>query len=369
MESKDEVIVKNWLDECRTEATRKLYLHNIKLFLEWYGKPLSVFLALEPMELRHECLKFQNQAQTIKKRTKKGQPTDEQLSRNSIVSVLTALGSLCRARGKTLDLRGKRFKTEIDLTSHTFTNGDLGKMFDVANVEGKALLATMASLGWEVGSVIALSRDFIEKHIAQADAEGKQYAYFMNQRQKTGALRLAVLNPLAIKWLKNWLAQNTNTRLFPDYTTKEGVNLLLKRLAKTANLAIAGRVHSHLIRKWVMSGLSRAGMNLYQIHFLIGKQIPISDSTYLQTLREEIETKYPLAYEHGLNIQPEKVVQVIDQKMTARLVTLEKENEDLKTKMQERGDLKELLLSPEGQSIIFDLMKKYNLSQTKPKKE
>jgi hypothetical protein len=340
MTDKDEAIIKNWLEECRTDSTRELYRHNIKLFLSWYGKPLTTFLALEPMQLRHECLKFQNQAQTIKKRTKQGQTLEAPLSKNSIISVLTALGSLCRQQGKPLDLRGKRFKTEIDLTSHTFTNGDLGKMFDVANTEEKAVLSTMASLGWEVGSVIALKRDFIEKHIAQAESEGKSYVFFMGQRGKTGALRLGVLNPLAIKWLRNLLKQTEGPRLFPSYTTKEGVNMLLKRLAVSANISIAGRVHTHLIRKWVMSGLSRAGFNMYQIHYLMGKQIPIADGTYLQTLRQEIEDKYPAAYEHGLNIKPETVVQVIDKGMVAKVAALEKENAELKEKLE--GDQSDL---------------------------
>ena len=41
----------------------------------------------------------------------------------------------------------------------------------------------------------------------------------------------------------------------------------------------------------------------------MGKAIPLSDSTYLQTLQQEIEEKYPESYEHYMNLKPQSTIQ------------------------------------------------------------
>lgn len=308
---KDEQLVTEWLEECRTQSTRQLYSKNIRLFQEWYAKPLQEFLDLDAKAMRHEALKFQSfLAERLTKRK-------ALMTANSIISALTALGSFCTFNDKTLNLRGKRLRTRIDLSSHVFTNGELGRLFDIASVEEKAILATFCSLGWEVSSLLELKRAYIESLIKQAREEGKKFIFFQSQRPKTGALRLGVLNPLAIEWLGRWIEQSSGERLF-RYTTKEGVNFMVKRLAREAHITKTGRIHTHLIRKWVMSGLSRAGLNEFQIKYVLGKAIPLSDMTYLQTLQQEIETKYPVAYEY-VNIKPERIVQVVDETLKAKI--------------------------------------------------
>jgi len=308
---KDQELIGEWLEECRTQSTKQLYGQNIKLFQEWYQKPLETFLGLDAKAMRHEALKFQS---FLAERTTK---RNGLMTANSIISALTALGSFCTFNDKTLNLRGKRLRTRIDLSSHVFTNGELSRLFDIGSVEEKAILSTFCSLGWEVSSLLELKRPFIESLLKQAKDEKKDFIYFQSQRPKTGALRLGVLNPLAIEWLGKWLEQSTSARLF-RFTTKEGVNAMIKRLAREAHIAKTGRIHTHLIRKWVMSGLSRAGFNEFQIKYLLGKAIPLSDLTYLQTLQQEIETKYPKAYEY-VNIKPAKVVTVVDENLIQQL--------------------------------------------------
>src|SRR4030042_559630 len=116
---KDEPLITEWLEECRTQSTKQLYSQNIRLFQEWYGKPLETFLNLGPKAMRHEALKFQSfLAERLTKRK-------ALMTANSIISVLTALGSFCTFNDKTLNLHGKRLRTRIDLSSHVFTNGEL----------------------------------------------------------------------------------------------------------------------------------------------------------------------------------------------------------------------------------------------------
>jgi hypothetical protein len=323
MQNNDEVLTKEWLDECRTESTREAYAHYIKIFQAWYGKPLAQFLKLPPKDMRHVALRFQNE-QASGGMTKRNKP----MKTNTIISMMTALGSFCSQNGKTLPLRGKRLRIQIDLDSHVFTNGDLASMFDVGTVQEKAILATMTSLGWEVGAVISLKRAFIQDLIQKASEDKQKYVYFRSQRQKTGALRLGVLNPLALEWLEKWFNEWQGERIF-EYTTKEGINSMMRRLVKDIQIKKTGRIHSHLIRKWVMSGLSRAGFNDFQIKYLMGKAIPVSDATYLQTLQQEIEDRYPKAYEQYLNLKPSK----ISTELTSRLDQLEQENSKLKERL------------------------------------
>jgi integrase len=360
---KDEQLITEWLEECRTQSTKRLYGQNIKLFQEWYQKPLKTFLGLSPKEMRHEALKFQSfLAERLTKRK-------ALMTANSIISALTALGSFCTFNDKTLNLRGKRLRTRIDLSSHVFTNGELSRLFDIASVEEKAILATFCSLGWEVSSLLELKRPFIESHIKQAKEENKEFIFFQSQRPKTGALRLGVLNPLAIEWLSKWLEQSSGERLF-RFKTKEGVNLMVKRLVREAHMTKTGRIHTHLIRKWVMSGLSRAGFNEFQIKYVLGKAIPLSDMTYLQTLQQEIETKYPKAYEY-VNIKPARIVTVVDENLIQQVHNKDMEIKELKEKiaakdLEYEGRMKGLQDKLEGvdqkiESKIVQELRKFGL--------
>ena len=321
MNSEDELL-KEWLSECRTQSTRDTYTRHIRTFTDWYKQPLTEFLKLSPKEMRHTALKFQSEAQNGWK-TRWGRT----LKPNSIIATLTALGSFCTFNDKTLRLKGKKIRQAIDLTSHAFTDTDLKKMFTVAGTQEKALLATLCSLGWEVSSVIALERTFIQNHIFKAKEERRSFIYFIDQRKKTGAIRLGILNPLAIEWITEWLKvpleriqqskgplQWDTKKLF-GYTTKEGVNGLIKHLARDAHVTVTGRVHTHTIRKWVMSGLSRAGFNEFQIKFVMGKAIPVSDMTYLLTLQREVEERYPKAYTDYLNISGETRLRLSEEKI------------------------------------------------------
>jgi hypothetical protein len=327
---KDNELIQPWLKEQKSTSTKHSYLNNISHFQKWWNKPLAKFLQLPPEKMRHQALEYQDYLKNELHR-----------NINTIIAFLTALQSFCASNCKPLLLRRKRLQIQIDVRSHIFTNGDLIRCFDVANVEQKAILSTMVSLGWEVSAVLELDKNFISALIKSAKEEGQKFIYFKGQRQKTGALRLGVLNPLCIEWIGKWLddPRCVGPSLF-SYHTKEGINGMLKHLARDAHLTLRGSVHTHQIRKWVMSGLSRARFNAFQIKYLMGKTIPSSDATYLQTLQQEIEEYYPEAYENYLSVRPVKIVQIVDEDMKAKVATLERENTDLKDKMQERGDLK-----------------------------
>lgn len=333
----DEELIEGWLSQCRRKQTARYYGILMRHFQEWYGKPLESFLSLPADQKREVALRFQRDAldedepwipssrlhsKQFKNVSKEDIPG---LAQNTVLSVLAALGSLCTYKGLLLPLKGHREDLQADVTSHNFTNGDLGKLFDVGDSQEKALIATMASTGWEISSILNLDRVHISALIIKAKEDGERFIFFQTQRKKEGTARLGVLNPLAIEWLSKWWSQWPNDNAFM-ITSNLGFNRMLRRLVKNAQLTVTGRVRSHRIRAWLMSKLSSAGFNEYQINFIMGKKIPLSKRTYLTTLPEEIKARYPEAYDKYLNIQPERTVTVIDKQK-------EREIEELKRKL------------------------------------
>jgi integrase len=317
-----------WLSECRSKATRSGYTYASNLFFAWLQKEKNVSLAqfkdLSPRDMKHLVLAFQNsepkgQGHVYRSKHKHRDTRTNMrileprpLSKNAINGIVTAIQSFCMSLEKPLLLKGKRVGIEDDTHSHYFANGDLGRMFDVCDLKGKAIISTAASLGWEVKDFLALDRSLVEAHIKRAESEGKQYVFFECRRSKTNVPRLAVLNPLAIRSLKEWLAINPTKKLFD--MTKSGITKFMKSTAKKANLTLTGTVRFHRIRAWVFNSLLKAGFSEPEAKYIVGKAIPHSDSTYLR-LKEGIEQKYPKLYEAYLNIKPivippEKVMEI-----------------------------------------------------------
>lgn len=316
--------VAEWLLECRSMGTRREYESCLRKFFEWYSSSLKKtykdFMALDAKAVRHHGLLYQQ-----------AHLNDNP---NSVNNVLVALASFSAYNEKPISFRGKRVRQRPDIDSHIFNNGDLTKMFDVASTKEKALLSLMTSLGWEISAVLELERDFLARLIERAKAEDSKFIYFPSVRKKTGVPRLGVFNALALEWVEKWLIESKDkaprkrkpnkitierpvSKIFD--MTEEGANKMLKRLAKDAGLVITGRLHSHRIRSWVISNLSRAGWNEWQVKYMTGKAIPLQDGTYLKTLTEEIIERYPDAYQRYLCIKPEKIVQVIDEDVRKKL--------------------------------------------------
>jgi hypothetical protein len=297
--------VEEWLAEKRTANTRRTYERRLRQFLTYHQMTPEEYLNLPSKRQRTLALKFQNE-----------QPDKNP---NTIYSVLTAVGSFVDHHDKPIRWKRARVKPRPDVSSHVFSNGDLEKMFQIGNVKEKGMLALATSLGWEIRGVLKLKRKTLRDLIDRAKDTGQKFVYFKNVREKTGAQRLGILNPLAIEWVDKWLQQSENMKPMKRKhdrearinivsevfdLTGEGFNIMLKRLARKAQIKTTGRVRFHAIRKWVMSGLSRSGFNEFQIKYVLGKAIPMSDLVYLQSLEQEVRERYPEAYEHYLNLNP-----------------------------------------------------------------
>jgi hypothetical protein len=343
--------VKRWLEECRTESTRRTYASSIIKFFRDTSLGVDDYLSLPSEEKRHIALQYQNR--------------DDRP--NTIIAVLTALNSFLDTYDMKINFKGKKIRHQIDLDSHNFSNGDLAKMFDLGNTKEKALIALGVSLGWEVNAVLGLPRKQLQSYVDRAKAEGKQFFYFTSQRKKTGVPRLGVLNPLCLEWCAKLLIEidgaarrkrskyGGRTFIVSDVFDigAEGANRILVRLAKQAHIVTTGRVHFHKLRGWLISGLSHAGFNEWQVKFLVGKAIPATDSTYLYGLQEQIEERYPTAYESYLNIKnPLKAVvdlsKTLEQK-TTEFDAMKKRLAEMEIEVAEVLELRDRLVEAENE--------------------
>ena len=289
--------IDEWLSEFSKPKTIRSYRYGIDRFFQATNLNEDKLSTMGIKGLKHTILIYR------KNQLDKGEP------QNSILSTITSVRSFLGYLGKPLKFRkGQLGKVQSDTHSHVFTNYDLKELFDVGDTTEKAIIATAVSLGWEISSFLKLDREKITNLIEHGKANNQQFIFFEDTRAKTGVPRLGVLNPLAIEWLSKYLetSKDINGKLF-NYTA-DGIQKMLNRLAQTAVLKTTGNLRFHNIRKWLMSRLSRCGFNEFQIKYIIGKTIPISDRTYLQTLQTEIEEKYPMVYNDYLNIAPTGVI-------------------------------------------------------------
>jgi integrase len=283
--------VQGWLSEFVNPSTQKYYKSSFRIFCEAMNVTPAELQKLNTKELKQLILCFQKLW------------IEKKAANNRTLSIITTVRSYLASVDVTLTFRkGQLLNAEVDNDSHVFSNGDLNRMWSVGGAFEKALLACAASQGWEISMFLEQQRERIQQKIEHADQNGLKFVFFRDKRDKTGKPRFCVLNPLAVECLKNYFAvrRDDDPRLFP--ITADGVQKLLVRLAKDANLKTTGSIRFHNVRKWLMSRLSRCGFNEFQIKFIMGKSISLSDAVYLQTLQSEIEDKYPLVYNDYLNI-------------------------------------------------------------------
>jgi len=324
-------LIKKWLRLKKSRNTKYDYLIRISKFLEHFDMTPEELLELSPKEARELCLVYQNE--------------NRNLSNNTILGRQTAVASFMDYYDKTIKWkRNTKVKPRPDVSSHVFSNGDLSRMFEVGSTRDKCMLSLACSLGWEISAFVDFKKEILHRLLERQAETKEDFVYFREIREKTGEPRLAILNPLSIKWSRKWLQEAEHMTLRERDPIKEtfdskrrvsdifdltgkGILNRIKVLARRAGIKTTGNVRFHNIRKWCMSGLSRSGFNEWQTKYVLGKSIPLADSTYLQTLELEVRERYPKAFEEYLNLEtsvPRKAV-----------TSLSKELEESKEKNQE----------------------------------
>lgn len=288
--AKNENIVEEWISTYKTEATQKTIRYRFNRFLKWSKLTGEELGKLTTKEAKTLALQYQSAA--IKKGVKN----------NTILAVINSVRAFFGHLERPLRLKGKLVEQKMATGYHKFSNGDLGQMYNVGNAFDKALLAVGVSLGWEISEILNLDLKQVEMYVHRARETNAEFFSFESQRKKTGAHRFGILNPLALEALERYFGVEklADGKLFD--VTDPGANKLLRRLAREANISLTGKIRWHNLRKWLMSKLSKAGFNVFQIKYVMGKKIPITDLTYLENIAENIMGKYPEAYRKYLSI-------------------------------------------------------------------
>lgn len=283
--------MKEFLNEFRTSGTRYLNKHHLTRFLEWANLTIEQASKLDSKQARSKILAYQNSL--IEKDT----------APNSIRSYVSALRNFFNFCDIPVRLKNKLVLAENTRKYHVFTNGDLKKLFAVGTAKDKAIISTLAGSGQGIDDLLALERQYTEK-LLENDEE---FVFFETVRGKTKAKTLFALSPIAIKWIKTYLKQRTDTdkRLFPY--CKDGLRKMLLRLKRDSALETEAPLRLHRIRAWFMSSCVKAGLTEWEIKYLVGKKIRASDEAYL-FIKESTIKKYKQSWAEDLDFFQEKVL-------------------------------------------------------------
>ena len=293
--------MEDWLETWYTkESVKILQKARFEVFVNWTKKtPKQLVEEFEQKKARDLLLKFQNYLKNdiiVRKGARKGQ---KGLLDNSVRNYVNTARAFYSSQCETVKglkkkiISGKKAKGE-----HVFSLSDLQKVWHIADTRDKAIIAVGASLGWDASAFLEMDRDYFESLIKRARDQEQEFISFEWQREKTGAEQFGVLTPVAIDSLERWLSHPDSKKKKGLWNglTQDGLNKVLKRLVKEANITTTGRIRWHLLRKWLMGTLGRSGLNSWEVKVILGKTIKTTDETYLQTVKRDAFEKYKKAY-------------------------------------------------------------------------
>lgn len=307
-------VIDEWLSEYSKKSTKQLWNRRIQIFLEWCGKSddelIKEFQSAEDKrqwakETGNLLLTFQNYLlNDYPRHDKHGKVVGKGLKANTVRGIVSAARAFFSSQCLPVSIkRGRIVEAEMAYGEHEFTQDELRRMFYYADVRGKAILSLAVALGWSAEDFVELPRETIEPLLDHPPFTG-----FWFKRGKTGAPCRGHLTPEAAESLRAWFnIAPKNEYVWPSIgngfckgkpISQDTLNDELKRLAKNANIKPKGRIRFHLLRKFLYTQLKRKPNNLDADHakIKIGKRVPKTDLTYLQSLAPIIDEEVKLAY-------------------------------------------------------------------------
>jgi len=297
----------DWLEEYPKQTSRKVQKRHFQTFLRWCNRtPKQLVQEFNQQKTRSLILKFQSHLKNeavVQKGMREGETG---LSDNTVRGAVNAVRAFYTSQKETVTgLKRKVISAKTAKGEDVFSLSDLQKIWHISDTRDKAIISLGCSLGWEASAFLDMERPFFEWFVKRARSEDLDFIAFDYERKKTGAEQYGILTPCALDSLERWLEHADGKRKKRNLwngLTRDGLNKILKRLTKEANIATIGRVRWHLLRKWLMSTLSRSGLNEWQTKIILGKAIPTTDLTYLPRLKEDAFEKYKQAYPLAMSL-------------------------------------------------------------------
>jgi hypothetical protein len=280
---------------------------------------------------------------------------------NTARAEVSTVRAFCRDNATTLLLpRRKIAKAKSAKNEHEFNLIELQQIFHVSGILEKAVVSTAISLGYHAKDFSELKRDVIEPLVNKAIEQKIDFVGFSYERGKTGVTARSHLTPEARDSLKAWFDYIDKVRSEKGLEKSEWVwangngghiidktfNTMLKDLCKKANITTTGKVRFALFRKFLMGALSDAKLNAFLIKRAVGKEVPTSDSTYLQHLDRQLDNEFVNVYPFiRLNGTIQSRTRIED--LEAKIQQLEIRDEQREMEINAMRRILEFAVSPE----------------------
>jgi integrase len=328
-----EMSVQEFLNSVSNPRTRKGYRFGLNKFVEWFGKPAEEILAMRQKDLTQKpgenLVEYRNRAARFEKEIEKFHSylIENGYSINSARNMTLGIRQLFRYYQMPVTMRSGSKVSQTVKTTKNFplTIENVRKMFDVANLKERMVLALAVDTGLRISDFLAIKKT----DLPPLDAEPPIAFTLLTQKEKIPAH--CFISRETVNQLKTYLPtlrKKNNLYLFASNgksnISDEAVSKMLKRLAEKAQIDLNGKsLTFHCFRKMFLSASIDSGIGLTAGKKLCGKAIARSDDTYLTTvkLREEfIQLKKFLAIKQSPEIENQQI-----EKLSAMVAKLAEE--------------------------------------------
>jgi integrase len=357
-----EMSVQEFLNSVSNPRTRKGYRFGLNKFVELYGNTTEEILAIRQEDLTQKpgenLVEYKNRAARFEKEIERFHSylIEKGYSINSARNMTLGIRQLFRYYQMPITMRsGSKVSQTVQTTKNfPLTIEHIRKMFQVANLKERTVLALAVDTGLRISDFLAIKK----ADLPPLDEEPPIAFTLLTQKEKIPAH--CFLSQETVDQLKTYLPtlrKKDNVYLFASngksHISDEAVSKMLDRLAEKAQIDLNGKsLTFHCFRKMFLSASIDSGIGLTAGKKLCGKAIARSDDTYLTTvkLREKfIQLKKFLTIKQSPEIesnQIEKLSAVVaklaeeldQQKVLTQAIT----SENLKIKREFKEQVAEL---------------------------
>jgi integrase len=312
--------VQEFLNSISNPRTRKSYRFGLNKFVEWFNKPAEKILAMRQEDLTQRpgenLVEYRNRAARFEKEIEKFHSylIEKGYSINSARNMTLGIRQLFRYYQMPVTMRSGSKVSQTVKTTKNFplTIEHVRKMFQVANLKERSVLALAVDTGLRISDFLAIKKT----DLPPLDAETPIALTLLTQKEKIPAH--CFLSRETANQLKTYLPtlrKKNNEYLFASngksHISDEAISKMLKRLAEKAQIDLNGKsLTFHCFRKMFLSASIDSGIGLTAGKKLCGKAIARSDDTYLTTvkLREKfIQLKKFLTIKQSPEIESQQI--------------------------------------------------------------
>jgi len=331
--------VQEFLNSVNNPRTRKGYRFGLNKFVEWFNKTPEEILNMRQEDLTQRTgenlVEYRNRAARFEREIEKFHSylIENGYSINSARNMTLGIRQLFRYYQMPVTMRSGSKVSQTVKTTKNFplTIEHVRKMFQVANLKERMVLALAVDTGLRISDFLAIKKT----DLPPLDAESPIAFTLLTQKEKIPAH--CFLSKETVDILKTYLPtlkKKSNEYLFASngksHLSDEAVSKMLNRLAEKAQINLNGkRLTFHCFRKMFLSASIDSGIGLTAGKKLCGKAIARSDDTYLTTvkLREKfIQLKKFLTITQTVKSEDKKL-----EKLSSLVAKLAEELEQQKT--------------------------------------